>query len=233
MRIVKIGVKKGVISISYQEKRKREEEGWDGHAIALKDQARKEFFKALSDMGKAAGKIIGTSKKWCETLNAEKVSMIYSDKDDAKAVCVTCTRSLAGEYEAADLRFTSPPVVAQHFGQALADLEAEAERYIRGDRVQGVLFAENPPGEAEKAELVDKAKAIILETGRAATSVIQRRLRLGYTAAAGLMDALEAAGVIGPPRGSEPREILIPRDGAAQAGAEPAPKGKGGRKHAA
>lgn len=58
-------------------------------------------------------------------------------------------------------------------------------------------------------EIVEQAKAIIRETGRASTSSIQRRLRVGYTKAARIMDILEERGIIGPPSGTGPREVLV------------------------
>ena len=64
----------------------------------------------------------------------------------------------------------------------------------------------------EDDELLEQAISIIRETQRASTSSLQRRLRIGYTRAARLMDVLEERGVIGPPRGSDPREILIDLD---------------------
>jgi DNA segregation ATPase FtsK/SpoIIIE, S-DNA-T family len=57
------------------------------------------------------------------------------------------------------------------------------------------------------------AVEIIRQTRRASTSSLQRRLRIGYTRAARLMDMLEEKGVVGPPQGSDPREILIDLDG--------------------
>jgi DNA segregation ATPase FtsK/SpoIIIE, S-DNA-T family len=50
---------------------------------------------------------------------------------------------------------------------------------------------------------------MVLETGQASVSMLQRRLRLGYTRAARIIDAMEEEGIIGPFRGSKPREILI------------------------
>jgi S-DNA-T family DNA segregation ATPase FtsK/SpoIIIE len=58
-------------------------------------------------------------------------------------------------------------------------------------------------------ELLDEAIAIVRETQRASTSSLQRRLRLGYTRAANLMDAMEARGIVGPANGDEPRKVLI------------------------
>jgi len=61
--------------------------------------------------------------------------------------------------------------------------------------------------------LLDQAVEIIRQTRRASTSSLQRRLRIGYTRAARLMDNLEERGIVGPPNGSDPREILIDLDG--------------------
>ena len=65
----------------------------------------------------------------------------------------------------------------------------------------------------EDDDLLMQAVEIIRETRRASTSSLQRRLRIGYTRAARIMDILEERGIIGPPRGSEPREIIIDLDG--------------------
>ncbi|MDI6775047.1 MAG: DNA translocase FtsK 4TM domain-containing protein [Verrucomicrobiota bacterium] len=62
-------------------------------------------------------------------------------------------------------------------------------------------------------ELIEQSLQIIRETRRASTSSLQRRLRIGYTRAARIMDILEQKGIVGPPRGSDPREILIDLDG--------------------
>jgi len=67
--------------------------------------------------------------------------------------------------------------------------------------------------ESEEDELLETAVEIIRQTRRASTSSLQRRLRIGYTRAARLMDLLEERGIVGPPRGSDPREILIDLDG--------------------
>ena len=57
-------------------------------------------------------------------------------------------------------------------------------------------------------DLYDQAKEAVEEAGRASTSYLQRKLRIGYSRAARLMDILEQKGVIGPADGSRPREIL-------------------------
>ncbi len=60
--------------------------------------------------------------------------------------------------------------------------------------------------------LFDKAKSTVIEAGRASTSYLQRRLRIGYSRAARLVDELEEQGIVGPAEGSKGRKILIKSD---------------------
>ncbi len=71
-----------------------------------------------------------------------------------------------------------------------------------------------PDGDSseEDEELVEQCMEVIRQTNRASVSVLQRRLRIGYTRAARIMDLLEERGVVGPSKGAEPREILIDLD---------------------
>jgi S-DNA-T family DNA segregation ATPase FtsK/SpoIIIE len=61
---------------------------------------------------------------------------------------------------------------------------------------------------ADDDDLYEEAKAIVIEAGKASTSYIQRKLRVGYARAARLMDILEERGVIGPADGSKPRSVM-------------------------
>jgi S-DNA-T family DNA segregation ATPase FtsK/SpoIIIE len=65
--------------------------------------------------------------------------------------------------------------------------------------------------EGQKDELYDEAVRIIMESGQASVSILQRRLRLGYTRAARIIDMMEQEGLIGAYEGSKPRHILIDR----------------------
>ncbi len=74
----------------------------------------------------------------------------------------------------------------------------------------------NKPGNDEGDEVTDadrevlrKALEVVLQEGKASTSMIQRRLRIGYNTAARIIDQLEVLGVIGPPDGARPRELLV------------------------
>jgi len=66
-------------------------------------------------------------------------------------------------------------------------------------------------GDGELDEMYDDAVRIVIEMGKASTSALQRRLRIGYGRAASILDAMERAGLIGPPDGSKPRVVLVDR----------------------
>ncbi len=71
-------------------------------------------------------------------------------------------------------------------------------------------------GEFKKDEVYEEAKRVVLETGQASVSMVQRRLGVGYTRAARLIDMMEEEGVVGPYRGAKPREILVERPNAVE-----------------
>ena len=60
----------------------------------------------------------------------------------------------------------------------------------------------------EEDPLYHDAVRVVLEMGKASTSTLQRRLRLGYGRAARILDMMQRDGIIGPPDGSKPREVL-------------------------
>jgi DNA segregation ATPase FtsK/SpoIIIE, S-DNA-T family len=72
---------------------------------------------------------------------------------------------------------------------------------------------EGEPGEEEvDDELYQDAVRVVCEAGRASTSTLQRRLRIGYGRAARLIDLMEKDGIVGPPDGTKPREVLKKKD---------------------
>ena len=62
-------------------------------------------------------------------------------------------------------------------------------------------------------EIIQKCVEVLMVEGKASTSLLQRRLRLGYTRAARMIDILETRGMVGPADGARPREVLIPGAG--------------------
>ena len=79
------------------------------------------------------------------------------------------------------------------------DIEAQGP----GESTAGgeAVFADDP--------LLEEAVNIIMDTGIASASRLQRQLRIGFTRAARMVDSMERIGIVGPPDGSKPREILV------------------------
>jgi len=91
-------------------------------------------------------------------------------------------------------------------------IKAQAEPVYDEEILEGQHKASLPAGTQEKDELYDEAVRIIIESNQASVSILQRRLRLGYTRAARIIDMMEQEGVIGPFEGSKPRKILVDRE---------------------
>ena len=66
-------------------------------------------------------------------------------------------------------------------------------------------------GAIPEDELYDQATDVVIQSGKASASLLQRRMRIGYTRAARLLDLLEQNGVIGPPEGAKPRDVINTR----------------------
>ena len=86
--------------------------------------------------------------------------------------------------------------------------EEIAETVSKTSSVEG----EEEEIDEEEEELLQKCIEVFRQERRASTSLLQRRLRLGYTRAARIMDTLEQRGVIGPGQGAKDREILLRLD---------------------
>ena len=67
---------------------------------------------------------------------------------------------------------------------------------------------EGEPGSDEQDPMYEDAVRLVLQMGKASTSTLQRHLRLGYGRAARILDMMQRDGIIGPPDGSKPREVL-------------------------
>jgi len=80
------------------------------------------------------------------------------------------------------------------------------------EKLQTAASATDDDVTEEDEELVEKCIEIIRQEKRASTSLLQRRLRLGYTRAARIVDILEQRGILGPGEGAKPREILVDLD---------------------
>lgn len=96
--------------------------------------------------------------------------------------------------------------------QEIEDVVSFVKNQGKPEYAEGVLKAEPAKPEAAPAdedELLPQAVRIVLETGQASISMLQRRLRVGYTRAARLMDIMSEKGYVGGYEGSKPRAVLI------------------------
>ncbi len=92
------------------------------------------------------------------------------------------------------------------------DVMEEIERKAEQDKKQPEAAPTPTEEELEYDELLPSAVEIILETRQASVSWLQRRLKLGYARAARIVDQMEELGVVGPHKGSAPRDVLITKE---------------------
>ncbi|HEY4818992.1 MAG TPA: DNA translocase FtsK [Candidatus Acidoferrum sp.] len=115
------------------------------------------------------------------------------------------------------------PLVSEDEITAVCDFwreQAQAkynEELLAAPKDESGAAGDDTVGEGEAAEEVDDdlyqdAVRVVCEMGRASTSTLQRRLRIGYGRAARLIDLMEKDGIVGPPDGTKPREVLKGRN---------------------
>jgi S-DNA-T family DNA segregation ATPase FtsK/SpoIIIE len=103
-------------------------------------------------------------------------------------------------------------ITEEEIARLVTHWRRQAEPQFREEllqRPEGERKSEEPGGEADSDELLVDAARLVLETGSASVSMLQRRLRVGYTRAGRLIDMLERRGIVGPWEGSKPRQILV------------------------
>ena len=98
---------------------------------------------------------------------------------------------------------------AQYSDEVIAKIEESVQEKEKGGK--GAASAASDAGDEEGDELLPAAVDVVLETGQASVSMLQRRLKLGYSRAARLVDQMEERGIVGPFEGSKPRQLLITR----------------------
>jgi DNA segregation ATPase FtsK/SpoIIIE, S-DNA-T family len=106
------------------------------------------------------------------------------------------------------------PYVSEKETAAVVDFwksqgEAEyVEGFLESPKEERVAMEGSAEGEEENDPMFDDAVRLVFEFGKASTSLLQRRLRIGYGRAAHLIDLMERDGLVGPADGSRPRELL-------------------------
>ena len=99
---------------------------------------------------------------------------------------------------------------AEYDQEIIHDIEQHAAEKEKGAKGVGGSAPEEVGDEYD--ELLPSAIEVVVETGMASVSMLQRRLKLGYSRAARLVDQMEEKGVVGPFEGSKPRQVLITKE---------------------
>lgn len=192
----------------------------------------------LAQMARAAGMhlVIATQRPSVDVITGiikanipSRIALSVSSQVDSRTILdMSGAEKLLGN---GDLLFspvgTSKPVRIQ--GCFLSDSEVEAvvefikgqekaeyddeviqeiDRQAAAEKKKGGGAAEAEGGE-DSDEMLPRAIEVVVEAQMASTTLLQRRLRLGYARAARLVDELEVRGIVGPFEGSKPRKVLI------------------------
>jgi DNA segregation ATPase FtsK/SpoIIIE, S-DNA-T family len=95
--------------------------------------------------------------------------------------------------------------------EAVVDFVIEQQKAQYQEEMIPTEIVDIPPHE-ETDDLYDDAVQLVTELQTASVSMLQRRFRVGYSRAARIVDQMEMRGVVGPPDGSRPRQVLISKD---------------------
>ncbi|MEW5895095.1 MAG: DNA translocase FtsK [Candidatus Omnitrophota bacterium] len=149
-----------------------------------------------------------------------RISFKVASKIDSRTVLdMNGAETLLGK---GDLLFIKPGDAKPTRGQCSFLSDEEVSRVIEfiknqqtPDYDETILQQQSgsgPGGGEQSDELYDEAVKLVIETNQASVSILQRRMRLGYTRAARLIDMMEQGGIVGPYCGSKPRDILVNRE---------------------
>ena len=148
-----------------------------------------------------------------DTTGAEKLvgkgDMLYAPLGGGKPTRVQGCFISPEEIEQV-VEFVKSSGEAQYSDEVIAKIEQSVQEKEKGGK--GAASAPTEGGDDEVDELLSAAVEVVLETGQASVSMLQRRLKLGYSRAARLVDQMEAQGIVGPFEGSKPRQLLITKE---------------------
>ena len=148
-----------------------------------------------------------------DTMGAEKLvgkgDMLYAPIGCGKPMRVQGCFVTDSEVEAV-AGYVKENYVADYNQEVLKEIERSAQQ--TGKKSSGGPDPEPNDEELDGDELLPDAVDVILETGQASVSMLQRRLKLGYARAARIVDEMEEKGIVGPFQGAKPRAILITKE---------------------
>ena len=148
-----------------------------------------------------------------DTMGAEKLvgkgDMLYAPIGSGKPLRVQGCFVTDSEVESV-AGYVKENYNAEYNQQVLEEIEKTAQQ--TGKKAASVAEIDANEEELEGDEMLPAAVDVILETGQASVSMLQRRLKLGYARAARIVDEMEEKGIVGPFQGSKPRAILITKE---------------------
>jgi len=147
----------------------------------------------ILDPGQNADKLVGNG------------DMLYAPTGMAKPMRLQGTWVSDREREKV-IEFIEKSGETQYSEEVMGEIEKAAVMKSSGEKPAG------DANESDYDELLPQAVDVIFETGQASVSMLQRRLKLGYSRAARIVDQMEEIGVVGPFEGSKPRNVLITKD---------------------
>ena len=149
-----------------------------------------------------------------DTTGAEKLvgkgDMLYFPLGDAKPTRVQGCFITPEEIDRV-VKFVKDEAGEAHYDQDVIEKIQQAVDAKADKGGKGAAPEASADGD-EADELLPAAVEVVLETGQASVSMLQRRLKLGYSRAARLVDQMEERGYVGPFEGSKPRQLLITRE---------------------
>ena len=161
--------------------------------IALKVSSALES-RIILDAGGNADKLVGTG------------DMLYAPIGTTKPVRIQGTWVSDGEREKV-VEFIKARGETQYSDEVISEIDKASE-----DKKNGNGQEPSEDRVSDYDDLLPQAVDVILESGQASVSMLQRRLKLGYSRAARIVDQMEEMGVVGPFEGSKPRQLLITRE---------------------
>ena len=149
-----------------------------------------------------------------DTTGAEKLvgrgDMLYAPLGEGKPRRVQGCFISAEEIDRV-VSFVKANGEAQYDESVISKIEENVAEKEKGGKGAPSGAAPEPVAD-EGDELLPAAIDVVMETGQASVSMLQRRLKLGYSRAARIVDEMEMRGIVGPFEGSKPRQLLITRE---------------------
>ncbi len=148
------------------------------------------------------------SRTIIDTAGAEKLlgqgDSLYAGGEMSKPTRIQCAYISEDEVKEV-VKF----LIKQHAGELPDEIDLDATAQDTSDAMFAAVVDGGGSGSSDDDDdLYEEARAVVTEAGKASTSYLQRRLRVGYSRAARIIDLLEERGVIGQADGSKPRQIL-------------------------